>query len=57
MLQQELDRVVRVRGIVHILRPLLVIDVRTHLDEFALAHPPSAHVLVHEDVSALLEFL
>ena len=43
--QQELDRVVGVGSVVHILRRLLVIDVRPHLDEIrprsssARAHP------------------
>ena len=35
----------------------LVVDVRTHLDKLAFAHPASAHILVDEDVAGLFKLL
>ena len=57
MLQQELDGVVGVRRIVHILRRFLHVDVGAHLHKVALAHPAPAHILVDKDVAALLKLV
>ncbi len=57
MLEQELDGVVGVGGVVDILRRFLFVDVGTHLDELAFAHPAAAHILVDEDVAAVLELV
>jgi hypothetical protein len=56
VIEQKLDGVVGVRGVVHVLGRLLLVDVRAHFKEIALAHPPPAHVLVDEDVAGLLKF-
>src|SRR5206468_2985889 len=57
VLEEELDRIVGVGGVVHVLRRLLVIDVGAHLLEIPLAHPTAAHILVDKDVAAFLELL
>ena len=51
VLQQEFDRVIGVGCVVHILRRLLLVDVRPHLQKIALAHPTAAHILVNENVA------
>ncbi len=51
VLQQPLDRVVRVRALVDVRRARLLREVRPHVDELALRHHPPAHVLVDEDVA------
>jgi hypothetical protein len=57
LLEQEVDGVMGIGGVVHILGRFLVVDVRMHLDKVALAHPAAAHVLIDKDVTALFELL
>ena len=57
VLEEVVDGVVGIGGVIHVLGRLLVVDVRTHLDIVALAHPAASHILIDEDVAALFELL
>ena len=56
VIEQPLDGVVGVRGLVHRV-PALLDRHRPHLDELPLGHELSAHVLVDEDEALVLEAL
>ncbi len=55
ILQQPVDGVVKIAGVVHVLLGFLVVDVRTHLDKCTLRHVAAAHILEDENVSRLVE--
>ena len=55
ILEKPIDGVVKVAAIVDVLIRLLVVDVRTHLDELAFRHVSPADVLKNKDVSRLVE--
>jgi hypothetical protein len=55
VLEEPLNRVVRVSAFVDVFGPRLLRDVRAHVDEIALGHPFSAHVLIDEDVALVGE--
>ncbi len=56
VLQQPVNGVVKIAGVVHVLLRFLVVDMRAHLVERSFRHIAAAHVLIDEDVSRLVEF-
>ncbi len=52
---EPFDRVKSVRGLIHVLRAVLVWNVGPHVDVFPFGHPSPAHVLIDEDVPFLSE--
>ena len=57
VVDQPIDGVVHVRARIDIGGRFLLVEVRGHLDEFALGLEAPAHVLVDEDVARLVEIL
>ncbi len=55
VLEQPFNGVVEIAGIIDILLRLFVVDVRPHFDERSFRHITSAHILVDENVSRLVE--
>ncbi len=55
VLEQPVDAVVEIAGVVHILLGSLIVDVRPHLDECTFRHITPAHILEDENVSRLVE--
>ena len=53
--QQPFNRVVRVRTLVHILRPFLLCQMRRHVLERPLRHVASSHILVDENKAIPLQ--
>ena len=55
--EQELNRVVHVGAVVDVLRRPLVVDVRSHLNEFALGEIAPTYILVGKDVACLFKLV
>ena len=51
VLEQPVDGVVEIAGVVDVLFRFLVVDMRSHLDERAFRHVAAAHVLIHKNIS------
>ena len=55
VLDKPIDGVEGVRSLIHILRSIFARNIGSHVDILPFGHPPTAHVLVNEDVSFLAE--